>query len=123
MLITTIIASFVTSRPVVTSRSIVKFVAVRREYSHVYRFALLEENFPFLIAVISRNNSQRLVPGYRRISSHGLVVHGHSSIHPTTRDQILQQVGNICLAIPPAILSPHNSPPASSFILRANLHA
>src|SRR4029077_10868634 len=105
-------------RSVFPSRSIVKFVARGCEHSHIYRFALLEEKFPFLIAFITRDNSQRFVPRDRRISSHGLIVYEYSSIHSAARDQILQQVRNIRLAISPAVLSARDSPATSSFILR-----
>jgi hypothetical protein len=114
-LISTLIAS------AVPSRSIVKFVALHREHSHVYRCALPVEKFPFLILLISRNNSQSFVPGYRRISSHGLIVYEHSSIHSAAPNQISHQIRNVCLAITPAVLRPHDPP--ATFVLRANVSA
>jgi hypothetical protein len=83
----------------------------------------LKKKIPFLMAFIARDNSQRFVPGYRGISSHGLIVYHHSAIHPAARNQILQQVRNIGLAIPPTVLSSRDPPATCSFILRANPHA
>jgi hypothetical protein len=72
-------------------------------------------------SLISRNNSQSFVPGYRRISSHGLIVYEHSSIHSAAPNQISHQIRNVCLAITPAVLRPHDPP--ATFVLRANVSA
>jgi hypothetical protein len=132
MVVTTVISmviSMVIAPVFFPSGSIVKlivsnrFLAVHREHAHVYGCALAVQKFAFLILLISRNNSQRFVARYRRISAHGLVVYPHSSIDAAAPNQISDQIGDICLAIPPAVLRPHDLPDTWAFILSGNLHA
>jgi hypothetical protein len=112
----------VNSRSIVTPGAIIQFIGAHREHGYVDSCAFVVHKFAFLILFIARNDSQSFVAGNSRIASHGLIVYEHSPIHATATDQISYQVGNIGLAVPPAVLRPHD-PPAAAFVLRASVGA
>ena len=85
-------------------------------FAHHVEHARLDEaafsivKFALLLPAVSGPDAQMLVGADSRIAAHGLVVDRDAAIHATAADEILQDIGDVVVLGPGAVLGANDLP-------------